>query len=116
MVRQKCTVKERQWRGILQRQAASGLSIRQFCNAEDLSEASFYAWRRVLATRAEEAGAAQNGAESRNAAGFIPLQLVNDFGGLEVVHPSGCCIRISGPVDAQRLQQVLAVLDQRGDS
>ena len=50
MVRQKCTVKERQWRGILQRQAASGLSIRQFCNAEDLSEASFYAWRRVLPT------------------------------------------------------------------
>ena len=43
--------KERSWREVLSRQASSGLSVRAFCLREQLSEASFSAWRRTLAGR-----------------------------------------------------------------
>ena len=43
--------KEQFWREMLQRQAASGLSVRSVSRQEGLSEASFYAWRRTIATR-----------------------------------------------------------------
>ena len=39
------------WREQVQRQAASGTSVRQFCETAGLSEASFYAWRRELQRR-----------------------------------------------------------------
>jgi putative transposase len=37
-----------QWRQILQRQRASGLSIAQFCRRERLTESSFFLWKRRL--------------------------------------------------------------------
>lgn len=39
------------WRGEIGRQAASGLSVRRFCEERGLSEPSFYAWRRTLQER-----------------------------------------------------------------
>ena len=42
------------WRERVRRQAASGLSVRRFCEAEGLGEASFYAWRRTLQAREVE--------------------------------------------------------------
>jgi transposase len=39
------------WRGVLGKFRSSGLSVRAFCRREDLSEPSFYAWRRVLRQR-----------------------------------------------------------------
>jgi len=39
------------WRLAVEEQSASGLSIRQFFQHEDLGEASFYAWRRTLRQR-----------------------------------------------------------------
>jgi hypothetical protein len=43
------------WRGELSRQAASGLSVRRFCQERGLSEPSFYAWRRTLQERDQAA-------------------------------------------------------------
>lgn len=40
------------WRDRLARQAASGLSIGEFCRNEDVSEASYYGWRKRLAQAA----------------------------------------------------------------
>lgn len=37
------------WRGMLERRAASGLSVRQFCREEQVSEALFHSWKRRLA-------------------------------------------------------------------
>ena len=40
------------WRERVARQAASGVSIRQFCDQERIPQATFYAWRRRLRDRA----------------------------------------------------------------
>jgi hypothetical protein len=50
MARPKDLSLEHTWRLRLRRQAASGLSISAFCTRERVSSASFYAWRRRLAT------------------------------------------------------------------
>jgi transposase-like protein len=39
------------WRGVLKRHARSGHSVRAFCRREQLSEPSFYAWRRTIQER-----------------------------------------------------------------
>lgn len=49
--RRRDLAKERWWREVLARRAASGLSVREFCRRERLGEASFYAWRRTLIQR-----------------------------------------------------------------
>ncbi len=48
MARPKDLGLEHAWRLRLRRQAASGLSIADFCSREAVSTASFYAWRRRL--------------------------------------------------------------------
>lgn len=52
--RKRDAAKESQWREILGRQVASGLSVRAFCRREGIGEPSLYCWRRTL--RAREAG------------------------------------------------------------
>ena len=55
MARKKSLEKEKHWREIFQRQASSGLSVRGFCAGEGMSEPSFYAWRKRLRERSDEA-------------------------------------------------------------
>src|SRR5689334_12944454 len=50
MARPKDLGLEHTWRLRLRREAASGLSIAAFCSREGVSSASFYPWRRRLAT------------------------------------------------------------------
>jgi hypothetical protein len=50
MARPKDLGLEHTWRRRLRRQAVSGLSVPEFCAREGVSTASFYAWRRRLAT------------------------------------------------------------------
>lgn len=52
MAKQRRSVeKERYWRRIVGEQAVSGQSIRAFCRERQLSEPSFYVWRRELKRR-----------------------------------------------------------------
>ena len=46
--------REAYWRDVLERQACSGLTIRDFCELEGVSTASFYNWRRRLAEPVED--------------------------------------------------------------
>lgn len=59
--------KEAFWRLVLDEQKGSGLSVRQFCNRESISEASFYAWRKELQRRDEE---------GQSAGALIPVEVV----------------------------------------
>jgi len=127
------------WRGVLRRQGESGLSVRQFCANEKLSDASFYRWKRKIAgadsRRASNleggagsqtrAGSGRDGRKHRQASrvakpngsteAFIPVRLQAVAGGLlELVHPRGHVVRVPAAFDAGSLRQVLDVLDRQG--
>jgi transposase-like protein len=62
MVGRKNAEKELRWREILERYADSGVSVREFCVSEGVSEPSFYAWRKKLGMEERQcAGAASQG-------------------------------------------------------
>lgn len=43
--------KDAKWREVMSAFSASGLSVREFCRRDGISEPSFYSWRRMLANR-----------------------------------------------------------------
>lgn len=113
--------RERYWRELLGRQARSGLSVRRFCGLEGVSQPSFYQWRRRLATvKPTTNDAASSGGRPaslpRDSTMFLPLGLLG--GGparaeFEILHPSGCRVRVVGEVNVSALRLVLEALDQR---
>lgn len=108
------------WRERVARQAASGVSIRQFCDREQVPQATFYAWRRRLQVRAATPAkqvtpprtvSRRAAASSQRTSGFIPLRLIDAPAAWEVVHPRGYRVRVSGEVNAAALQCIVGVLD-----
>lgn len=66
--------KERFWRAAIRRQRRNGQSVRVFCREEDLSEPSFYAWRREIARRGRQR-AEQRLRRSGKQAAFVAVEL-----------------------------------------
>jgi hypothetical protein len=89
------------WRARLAAQKQSGVSVKQFCEQQGLTEQSFYYWRKRLQAPASmrfalvEAGPRQGPAE---------------HAALELVLTTGERLRIGAGVDATTLQQVLEAL------
>ena len=110
---------ETRWRGIVERQAGSGLSIRGFCAAEGIQEPSFYAWRKRLRLRkANGARTVRQEARREKAGGdnarlFVPLKLLDAATTLEIVHPLGYRIHVTGDVNPVALRHVIETLDER---
>lgn len=93
------------WRGLLRRQAESGLSVAEFCRRRDVSEASFYQWRKRL--RADSLPA--ESATTRLSTGaFLPLSVVG-AAGVEIELPCGAMLRIPSG-DQRTLEQVITLL------
>ncbi len=86
------------WRQAVQRQATSGLTVRAFCRREDLAESNFYAWRRTIARRDQEAKAQRGGKAKRPKPmpTFVPVA-VND----RSEHEAGVVLELGG---GRRLQ------------
>jgi hypothetical protein len=107
---QRSKSKEQYWRRTLRQWRASGLSVRDFCVQQALSEASFYAWRRTLAERDAEV------------VSFVPVQVVPEAkpveaadsagSGLELVLAGGRRLRLGPDFDAPTLQRLLALLEE----
>lgn len=122
------------WRGVLRRQQRSGQSVRQFCRKSQLSEPSFYSWRKKLGNQSDKTVKEQTGSSSdshdQSCPGgdgrathsahsadsvpvFIPLRLEAPSPSmLEVVHPRGHVLRIPALFDEASLQRVLQLLDR----
>ena len=86
---------EGEWRGLLSRHAASGLSVEAFCRREGISKASFYRWRSLLdgwgkqdvpAGRRSTGGFIDAGSLGSVPAGAPKLDLKLDLGGGLVLH------------------------------
>ncbi len=74
--------KQQLWLEHLQRWQSSRLSVRVYCERFGLSQASFYAWKRILRQRGLLPGARPNAAHSPRvqapqAPRFVPVQVAN---------------------------------------
>ena len=99
--------REQFWRLVIEEHSKSGLSAREFCRRESISEPSFYSWRRKIRERDANA----NGHSKR-----VPalVELVpnsnHDLAGIEIETPSGVKIRFEQP-DVGQLSAVLAAIE-----
>ena len=96
--------REQFWQGVIREQRTSGLSISAFCRKREVSEASFFSWRRRLTQRDQNDTATK----------FVPLKLdtlaMTTRPGCEVVLPDGCRIIVPIQCDANWLREILEAL------
>jgi hypothetical protein len=109
------------WRGVFQRFAASGLTIRVFCQQEQLTESAFFAWRRTIAERDAEAkshaglatSSRRRGGRSQQPA-FLPVVLADNNGhGQTIVIElaGGRVLRLPASIDMERLSTFVHALE-----
>ncbi|MBZ5626778.1 MAG: helix-turn-helix domain containing protein [Acidobacteriia bacterium] len=89
------------WRARIAAQKQSGVSVKQFCAQQGLTEQSFYYWRKRLQAPASMRFALVEAEPRRGPA---------EHAALELVLTTGERLRISAGVDARTLQQVLEAL------
>ena len=110
--------KEAAWRRRLDRQGASGQSVRAWCRRHRVKETSFHWWRRELARRdRERAPSARRNADTP-AASFVPVQVTEEpvqgsDHQIEIVLPDGRRVRVTDTVNREMLAVVLDVLERR---
>jgi hypothetical protein len=115
--------KERLWRRRLRQWRQSGQSVRAFCAEHGLAEPLFYAWRRIIAERDQEAARlrvkprrrVRRDAPADQTPAFVPLRVIETAPPvtLEVVLPRGRIVRVGRGFDAETLRQLLALLEER---
>ena len=91
-----------EWAERIAAQQRSGMSVKQFCKEQGLTEYSFYAWRKRL----QEKGLVRFALVERSAR----RQEHTAEAALELVLPTGERLRISTGVDTVTLRAVLDVL------
>src|SRR5271167_3569547 len=102
--------KEQFWRSTVQRWRRSGMSVRAFCEAHRLAQATFYAWRRNLTE------------QPAKAVRFVPVQVRPEVtvrcGGdealdaLELILDGRHRLQVRPGFDADTLQRLLALLEE----
>jgi len=100
-VARKMGPRDEAWRARIAAQKQSGVSVKQFCAQQGLTEQSFYYWRKRLQAPASMRFALVEAEPRRGPA---------EHAALELVLTSGERPRISAGVDARTLQQVLEAL------
>ena len=133
--------KEAYWRGQLDQQAVSGLSVRRWCRDNGVSEPTFYVWRRELRKRDLERdlpdrNPAEPGVQGRLSgagvpSGFVAVDVVpsdvvtSDVvtsdavssgreAQLEIDVAGGVVIRLRENASAETLERVLSVVCRHG--
>jgi hypothetical protein len=107
--------KERLWREHVLSWQRSGVTIREYCLQQQLSEPNFYAWRRELARRDEVAVAPAPPAPRGKPASitWMPVTVTSSASPLvEVQLPTGAVLRIPAGVESVTLERILTALHQ----
>src|ERR1700678_701052 len=109
--------KERFWRRLLKLWRRGGQRVRDFCAEHQVSEPSFYFWRRMLSERDQRRleqcrPERQARDEEETPPTFVPLRVVPATAGMmfEVLLPDGCVLRVPANFDAATCRQLLAIL------
>jgi transposase-like protein len=97
------------WQMVLETFKTSGLSVRQFCKQEGLSEPSFYSWRKRLSVP-QKSGPAKEPTPSDS---FIQVSVpAAKPGALELILASGHKLHIPSDIDPVFLTGVLSAVKQ----
>ena len=99
---QKKAARSEYWRERIAQQERSGLSVQRFCTEQELSEQSFYVWRKRLRNQQPMRFALVETEAAQRQAGTEA--------GLELVLATGERLRISAGVALRVLRTVLEVL------
>lgn len=105
--RQRDPAKEVYWREVLGRHASSGLSVREFCQREQLTESAFYAWRRTVGERDEA---------RTSGPAFLPAIVTKETvreSSIAVELAGGCVLRFSGAEAIEQLADLVIALQAR---
>ena len=107
-----CTSAERSafWGNLVRRQVESGVSVRQFCATEGLSEPSFYSWQKRLAVPRESHSnlpVAKHRPEVDEGPMLVPVRLLDSGPAMEIIHPLGYRIQLTGDVNPIALRHVI---------
>lgn len=99
------------WQMAIETWKSSGLSVRQFCKEESLSEPSFYSWRKRLAGDDSE----QEDQHKPEPSAFIEVAMPqNTSAVIELLLTSGNTLRIPADINAATLSTVLSVIRAAG--
>jgi transposase len=103
--RRRNKAREQFWRHTIAAWRESGQSVRAFCAARGVGEATFFARRREFADREPS----QRLAEPTPAPHFVPVRVVPDPT-VEVVLPGGLLVRVSVTADPAAVARLVAAL------
>jgi hypothetical protein len=98
---------ERRWRDLIGRWQRSKLTVRDFCQAHDISEPSFYAWRSEIARRDLDHAKAAPATPT-----FVPVR-VTPSAVIEVVLTTGVIVRVPAGADSAVVAQLVAALGDK---
>ena len=101
------TDRQQFWQMVIETWQSSGLSVRQFCKKESLSEPSFYSWRKKLTGGDSE----QDNQHESEPSTFIEVAMPeNNSAAIELLLSCGSILKIPAGVDAKTLTTVISVL------
>ena len=115
---QRDLMKESLWRERVREQLASGLTVRGYCLREQLSEPSFYAWRKNLAKRDRGADGEAGTTAKSSVGAALPVfteVIVSPpiaSGAIEIVLSKSRRVLVSPGFDAATLQAVVELLER----
>lgn len=106
--KQRDGAKERFWRDVLKRRAASGLSVRAFCRQEKLRESAFYAWRRTIGARDDKSAA-----PTKPRPVFVPAIMSEPRRetAFTIELAGGRALRLPESINAERLAELVQALE-----
>jgi transposase-like protein len=110
--------KRQRWLQHFLDQPDSGLSIRAYCRQHQLSEPSFYAWRRALGSRATTSPSVTPPSAKITASplpAFLPVRVPEETippSTCEIVLRGGRVLRVRPGFSADVLRQLVTVLEQ----
>ena len=109
--------KEAFWRNVLRRHQKSGLSIRDFCRRNGISEPSLYAWRKEIRKR----DVTNEPVHPTGHQTLIPVEIVDADGSrlihgqqssppLELLTPNGFTLRFPQHIDPRQLGHLVSAI------
>ncbi len=114
---QRDEVKEAEWRILIDGWRSSGLSVRQYCMSNFITESSFRAWRREISLRDRESTRAQ---ENSAVAPFVPVRLVPDAErstpekeALQIQLPGGASLAVTERSDLNLVARIFTALEAK---